>query len=695
MSTPCSGHAPESGTCGLPNRSVHECHYDVWDLDKSQKTCCPDEMAAWVELKRKEHFVEVTVIITIAILTIIFDAAKESLIKLAEKRSNHILVKIINSVNSEFATLGFIALLFGVVENRLQALGPMNDHIFGDHLWVMYGPHEYAAWVAENLHGHRGHHGPHCLSHLSLIFETMHFSIFYLMIGFIFVCAAFTLSVLNHARTWDRAQKSDFSTLVKEFFSTSPKSLFRSDLHSDASLVKNARHQGDLTDVRVALDVAVVGGVDKKESLESGGLSETNSRKDPRMGPTSIEHLHTKAPYSSEGNHFKPNGWLISFLRGTTVPTMHENVFLLQKNGPAFIAKALQVVCFATALYSGCLFFRLLDFTTKRWRRYWFLLPAGAFPILIIIFDILPSALERLVISTSVCQMKRMHVIMEVKKMLEAHRCELCLNLLRNVKLLSMHYLLTEAPEAQRDHLRQKLEAIYEKVSPHTKSLYMKTWKRFFANESVAHRGEDIRASLAAAGIVGQAASVFLSWLETLATSHSGELELREFCVIMIALRVAVNNVISEDEFCAAIRRALPLRDTAGADEVPLSPEDVRNILEEFKVVHPRSHVIARHMTNFTSANQLLEVEERSGHDVHSPLTEALMLVTAIENANIYVRKDELPKRGNLQVSLLEFVRYFIKLDIYQTHDSQNSSPEPFDHMASLEFKSERPWMPL
>ncbi|KAF4720057.1 hypothetical protein FOZ63_033230, partial [Perkinsus olseni] len=352
--------------------------------------------------------------------------------------------------------------------------------------------------------------------------------------------------------------------------------------------------------------------------------------KDPRMGPTSIEHLHTKAPYSSEGNHFKPNGWLMSFLRGTTVPTMHENVFLLQKNGPAFTAKALQVVCFATALYSGCLFFRLLDFTTKRWRRYWFLLPAGAFPILIIIFDILPSALERLVISTSVCQMKRMHVIMEVKKMLEAHRCELCLNLLRNVKLLSMHYLLTEAPEAQRDHLRQKLEAIYEKVSPHTKSLYMKTWKRFFANESVAHRAEDIRASLAAAGIVGQAASVFLSWMETFKTSHSGELEFREFCVIMIALRVAVNNVISEDEFCAAIRRALPLRDTAGADEVLLSPEDVRNILEEFKVVHPRSHVVARHMTNFTSANQLLEVEERSGHDVHSPLTEALMLVTAM-----------------------------------------------------------------
>ncbi|KAF4718311.1 hypothetical protein FOZ62_011039, partial [Perkinsus olseni] len=166
---------------------------------------------------------------------------------------------------------------------------------------------------------------------------------------------------------------------------------------------------------------------------------------------------------------------------------------------PAFAAKALQVVCFATALYSGCLFFRLLDFTTKRWRRYWFLLPVGAFPVFIIIFDLLPSALERLVISTSVCQMKRMHVVMEVNKMLEAHRCELCLNLLRNVKLLSTHYLLTEAPEAQ-------------------------------------------HASLAAAGITGQAASVFLSWMETLATSHSGELELREFCVIMIALRVAVNN---------------------------------------------------------------------------------------------------------------------------------------------------------
>ncbi|KAF4741854.1 hypothetical protein FOZ63_007385, partial [Perkinsus olseni] len=116
---------------------------------------------------------------------------------------------------------------------------------------------------------------------------------------------------------------------------------------------------------------------------------------------------------------------------------------------PAFAAKALQVVCFATALYSGCLFFRLLDFTTKRWRRYWFLLPVGAFPVFIIIFDLLPSALERLVISTSVCQMKRMHVVMEVNKMLEAHRCELCLNLLRNVKLLSTHYLLTEAPEAQ------------------------------------------------------------------------------------------------------------------------------------------------------------------------------------------------------------------------------------------------------
>ncbi|KAF4736414.1 hypothetical protein FOZ62_019524, partial [Perkinsus olseni] len=533
--------------------------------------------------------------------------------------------------------------------------------------------------------------------------------------------------MMPSARTWDRAEKSDFSTLVKEFFSTSPRSCwgttpqsrsehsrmidylyFRTEFFAPITSTRVVARRREGFDFLIYMEHCLAESCTEQMQLHPGtlvflglisipmhllskmrgikgillmcalpwtllllvvlikrnlsrvvdSLRPTHEEmleavsKDPRMGPTSIEHLHTKAPYSSEGNHFKPNGWLMSFLRGTTVPTMHENVFLLQKNGPAFTAKALQVVCFATALYSGCLFFRLLDFTTKRWRRYWFLLPAGAFPILIIIFDILPSALERLVISTSVCQMKRMHVIMEVKKMLEAHRCELCLNLLRNVKLLSMHYLLTEAPEAQ-------------------------------------------RASLAAAGIVGQAASVFLSWMETFKTSHSGELEFREFCVIMIALRVAVNNVISEDEFCAAIRRALPLRDTAGADEVLLSPEDVRNILEEFKVVHPRSHVVARHMTNFTSANQLLEVEERSGHDVHSPLTEALMLVTAIENANIYVRKDELPKRGNLQVSLLEFVRYFIKLDIYQTHDPQNSSPEPFDHMASLEFKSERPWMPL
>lgn len=83
----------------------------------------------------------------------------------------------------------------------------------------MYGPHKYAAWVEENLHGNpQEHHGPHCLSHLTvpysytapvvdsydqLIFEAMHFSIFYLMIGFIVVCAAFTLSVLKHGKSFE------------------------------------------------------------------------------------------------------------------------------------------------------------------------------------------------------------------------------------------------------------------------------------------------------------------------------------------------------------------------------------------------------------------------------------------------------------------------------------------------------------
>ncbi|KAF4673168.1 hypothetical protein FOL47_010876 [Perkinsus chesapeaki] len=685
------GVVGSSTPCGHPDRSVHECHYDFWDLEKSEKTCCPDEMEAWTELKRKERYVEICVIIVIILLTILFDAVKELLIKLAEKRSNHILVSIINSVNSEFATLGFVALLFGFVENRLQALGPINDHVFGDHLWVKYGAHAYATLVADDL---EEHHGPHCLSHLSLLFETVHFLIFYLMIGFIFVCLAFSLSVLRHARTWDRAEQSDFAAVVKEYFSTSPSELKLSG-RTGCHVASIAGYLAFpwillllLLLVKWSLSRAVAS---LRPSYEEMFEAVT---KDSKMTPSTLEQLHAKAPYSSEGAHFRPNGWFMGLLRGTKVPTMHENIFFFQKHGPTLAVKTLQVICFATALYSGCLVFRLLAFTAKRWRRYWFLLPVGSLPVLIIVFNLFPGALERLVLCTSVCQMKRMRVIMEVKKLLEAQQCELCLNLLRNVKLLSIHYRLTSAPEAERNRLRRKLESVYEKASPHTKSLYSKIWKRLFAGKDGQAKSDNIRSSLAAAGVTGQAASILMLWIE----ASDEQLELREFCVMMVALRVAENNAISEEDFCSAIHRALPSQITgnaAKASETYLFPDDVRNILEEFKVVHPRSHVLARHMSTLTSANRFLEVEERSGHDVHSPLSEAVMLVTAIENHNIYVRSTEGTNPGDLQVSLLEFARYFIKLDIYQTHDSQNWSAEPFDHMDSVEFAADRPQAPM
>ncbi|EER05569.1 hypothetical protein Pmar_PMAR011600 [Perkinsus marinus ATCC 50983] len=200
----------------------------------------------------------------------------------------------------------------------------------------------------------------------------------------------------------------------------------------------------------------------------------------------------------------------------------------------------------------------------------------------------------------------------------------------------------------------------------------MKMWKRFFAERRGVHTGKNIRSTLAAAGVTSQATSLFLSWMEMSTAPDSGELGFHEFCIIMIALRVAMNSVINEEEFSATIRRALASRtieDSASASETVLTPEDVRDLLEEFKVVHPREHVIARHKTNVSSGRRLLEVKDRSGHDVHSPLAEAVMLVTAIENDNVYVRDDLTREQENVHITLLEFVRYFIELDIYQSHD--------------------------